>query len=172
MINLSVSDYGDDPAVAAALARAGAAGVIVVAAAGNDGHDLDVRPVYPASYRTPGMLVVGATGFDGELVSWSGRGARSVDLLAPGVAVRSALPRHRYGRKSGTSQAAAAVTRTMARALATAPTATPATVRTTILGAVDTAPELTGTTATGGLLDPRATLAALHPLPGRSDRLG
>jgi subtilisin family serine protease len=161
VINLSVSDYGDDPAVAAALARAGAAGVTVVAAAGNGGHDLDKRPVFPASYRTPGMLVVGATGFDGRLTSWSGRGARSVDLVAPGVAVRSALPRRRYGRKSGTSQAAAAVTRTVARVLAAAPAATQLTVRTVLLGTVDAAPSLTGTTTSGGLLDPRATLAAV-----------
>lgn len=162
-INLSVSDYGHDPAVAAALQRAGAAGVIVVAAAGNGGHDLDQRPVYPASYRTRGMLVVGAAGFGGRLASWSGHGATSVDLLAPGMAIRSALPRRRYGRKSGTSQAAAAVTRTVARVLAAAPASTPDAVRRALLTAVDASPDLAGATASGGVLDLRATLAAVRP---------
>ena len=162
VINLSVSDYGDDPAVQDALARAAAAGVTVVAAAGNKGQDLDVRPVFPASYRTPGMLVVGATGLDGKLATWSGRGARSVDLVAPGVLIRSALPGRRRGYRSGTSQAAATVTRTVARILAASPAATPDTVRATLLGAVSTTPALTRTIASGGALDPRATLAALR----------
>ena len=152
VINLSVSDYGDDPAVPAALGRASAAGVTVVAAAGNAGQDLDVQPVYPASYRTPGMLVVGATGIDGRLASWSGRGARSVDLVAPGVLIRSALPRRRYGYRTGTSQAAAAVTRTVARMLGRSPASTPDLLRSTLLGAVSTTAALARTTASGGIL--------------------
>jgi subtilisin family serine protease len=161
VINLSVADYGDDPAIAAALARASAAGAVVVTAAGNGGQDLDVTPVYPASYRTPGMLVVAASGSDGHITTWSARGAKSVDLVAPGVDIRSTLPHGRYGRKTGTSQAAAAVTRTVARALAAAPTATAAQIRTALLGAVDTSTALTGAVASGGTLDLSATLARL-----------
>jgi subtilisin family serine protease len=161
VINLSVADYGADPAIAAALIRAAGAGVVVVTAAGNGGQDLDATPVYPASYRTPGMLVVAAAGADGRIPAWSGHGATSVDLVAPGVDIRSTLPRGRYGRKTGTSQAAAAVTRTVARALAAAPAATPDQIRVALLGSVDTAPALTGAVASGGLLDLGATLARL-----------
>jgi subtilisin family serine protease len=161
VLNLSVSDYGDDPAVSAALARASAAGAVVVAAAGNAGKDLDVESVYPASYRTPGMLVVAAGDETGRLTDWSGHGAGTVDLVAPGVEIRSALPGKRYGRKTGTSQATAAVTRTVARVLAAAPAASVAQVRTALLGAVDRTAALTGAVASGGTLDLRGALAAL-----------
>jgi subtilisin family serine protease len=165
VINLSVSDYPDDPAVATALDRASLRGAVVVAAAGNSGKDLDVKPVYPASYRTPGMIVVGAAGRGGRIASWSGRGRRSVDLVAPGVDVRSSLPRRRYGRKSGTSQAAAAVSGAVARALAAAPSASASALRDAVLGAADSAPALAGSVASGGVLDARGALAALRELP-------
>jgi subtilisin family serine protease len=161
VLNLSVSDYGHDLSVVRALGRASAAGAVVVTAAGNGGEDLDVQPNYPASYRTPGMLVVAAAGRSGRLASWSGRGLRSVDLVAPGVDIRSALPRRRYGRKSGTSQAAAAVSATVARALAAAPGASALDLRAAVLGAVDTASSLGESVASGGALDVRGTLAAL-----------
>ena len=59
------------------------------------------------------ILVVGAAAQDPEggyaQAEFSGRGAR-VDLLAPGVDVYTALPDGKYGRRSGTSLAAAHVT--------------------------------------------------------------
>jgi len=161
VINLSVSGYGHDPAVADALARAGVAGVLVVVAAGNTGRDLDAEPDYPASYQTPGMLVVASGDRDGRLASWSSFGAATVDIVAPGADVRSALPGRRYGLKSGTSQAAAAVTRAAVRLLTARPTATAIQVREILLGSARPAPTLAGEVASGGLLNLGGALASL-----------
>jgi subtilisin family serine protease len=66
-------------------------GVLLVAAAGNgafvgddSGDDNDVFPVYPASYPTPNILSVAATGQSDQLTGFSNFGDTSVDLAAPG----------------------------------------------------------------------------------------
>jgi serine protease len=125
IINLSVAYYGEDPAVRAALDRAAAAGALVVTAAGNKHENLDRVSVFPASYRSPSMLVVAASA-GARLAPWSAFGARAVDLAAPGESVRSCLPRGRYGLKSGTSQAAGMASNAAARLLASRPAATAA----------------------------------------------
>jgi subtilisin family serine protease len=59
---------------------------LVVAASGNDGAGVG----YPAGY--PGVLAVGAVDPEAHLASFSNRG-NELDLVAPGVAVLSAVPR-------------------------------------------------------------------------------
>jgi len=66
-------------------------GILLVAAAGNgafvgdgSGDDNDVFPVYPASYPTPNILSVAASGQDDQLTGFSNFGDSSVDLAAPG----------------------------------------------------------------------------------------
>ena len=97
------------PAVEAAFSKAHAAGLIVVAAAGNDGHDAQI---YPCAYRN--VICVGALNIDGTLADFSNYGGH-VDLLAPGQEILSTWPltmtSHVFGPKgyeikSGTSQAA------------------------------------------------------------------
>ena len=163
IINLSLAYYGPDPDLEAALARASAAGVLVDVAAGNDGEDLDKDPVYPGSFRTPGMIVVGAADRRGHMVSWSARSQTNVDLVAPGVDIRSTLPHRRYGLLSGTSQATAAVTRTAARLSAADPAATMQQLRDAILGGTAGHAALRTSTATGGAL---SVAGALHALLG------
>lgn len=74
-------------------------GVLVIAAAGNDGKSIE--GFYPACL--PGVISVGATGNDHLPVAFSNYGAR---LMAPGVDVISTLPGDNYGAMSGTSMAA------------------------------------------------------------------
>ncbi|OGO46532.1 MAG: hypothetical protein A2W34_03615, partial [Chloroflexi bacterium RBG_16_64_32] len=62
----------------AALQFAYDSGVVVVAAAGNDGA---TSVTCPAAYPT--VIAVGATGFDGQVVSYSNSGA-ALDITAPG----------------------------------------------------------------------------------------
>jgi hypothetical protein len=64
-------------------------GVLVVCAAGNRSEDLDTNEApLPAALDRSNILCVGAVGVDGRLAAWpeggSARGARRVDLLAPG----------------------------------------------------------------------------------------
>jgi len=108
-ISLAVKETNEnlEKAVALAIER----GVIVVAAAGNNG---DAAPVYPAAYT--GVTSVGATDNQSRVVSWSNGGA-AVSATAPGVNILSTLPGGEWGVKSGTSQAAAQVTASIAARL-------------------------------------------------------
>lgn len=59
-------------------------GVLIVAAAGNDGSDNDVNSKYPSSYDLPNIISVAATNASDELSSYSNYGIQSVDVAAPG----------------------------------------------------------------------------------------
>jgi subtilisin len=74
-------------------------GVLVVAAAGNDGEADSVR--YPAAYST--VIAVSATTGSDDLAYFSSYGPE-VELAAPGYSVYSTVPGG-YGYKSGTSMA-------------------------------------------------------------------
>ena len=91
--------------MATAMANARAKGVIVVAAAGNDGTDNDADPVYPANYAGDNLVSVAATDRNDRLASFSNYGRTTVDIAAPGVGIYSTLPNGKYGTYSGTSMA-------------------------------------------------------------------
>lgn len=78
VINLSLGGTSDDPILHTAIQNAVAAGIIVVAAAGNDGTS---SLSYPAAYSE--TLSVAATRYDQALANYSNRGA-GLDLVAPG----------------------------------------------------------------------------------------
>lgn len=77
VINLSLGADLHTDAERDAIGRAVAAGIVVVASAGNDGSLL---PKFPAAYA--GVLAVGAAGPDGKVVDFSNRGPW-VSVLAP-----------------------------------------------------------------------------------------
>ncbi len=68
------------------------AGIMTVAAAGNEGADITngTQPSYPAAY--PAVIAVGAINEDLALAGFSQRYPQ-VEFTAPGVAVRSTVPR-------------------------------------------------------------------------------
>jgi subtilisin family serine protease len=78
VVNLSFGSYEPDPREAGLLDSLRTDGVLVVAAAGNDGT---ARTFYPAGY--PGVLAVGAVDDDGRIASYSNFGPH-VALFAPG----------------------------------------------------------------------------------------
>lgn len=81
------------------------AGVLFVAAAGNDGRDIDVTPTYPAAYDLENIITVGASDSCDKKTSWSNYGGAGVDLFAPGDKILSSLPGNNYDSWSGTSMA-------------------------------------------------------------------
>lgn len=85
-------------------------GVLVVAAAGNEGMNSDFFHFYPADYELPNILSVAAVDRDRKLMSLSNFGLHTVDVAAPGKNIYSTLPGGTYGYMSGTSQATAFVT--------------------------------------------------------------
>ena len=87
-------------AVESEVADANAMGMTVVASVGNGGT---TETQYPAGY--PGVIGVGATDPDETLAAYSNRGP-SVDLVAPGTDIISAIPHNATGGATGTSFAA------------------------------------------------------------------
>jgi len=86
-------------------------GILVVAAAGNEESNIDIKnnAYYPASYGLKNIITVTAHDQALRLLSSSNYGKQSVDITAPGYRIRSALPNGRAGYLTGTSQATAFV---------------------------------------------------------------
>ncbi len=75
-----------------AIEAAGRAGIIFVAAAGNDSNDNDARPEYPAGYNLANVISVAAVNQNDQLASFSNFGTNSVHLAAPGQSILSTVP--------------------------------------------------------------------------------
>jgi hypothetical protein len=143
-----------------AIDRAGAADILFVAAAGNDGTDNDQSPHYPSSYPNDNIIAVAAIGPAGLLASFSNYGSTTVDLGAPGVSIFSTIPTLSngqivggYGAMSGTSMATPHVTGAVALYASLHPGTNAAKIKKAILSHVIPTDALQGKTVTGGRLD-------------------
>lgn len=163
-----------------ALARARAAGVLFIAASGNDGinQDADREPAFPAAYTDfDNMIVVGAADARGTLADFSNYGAQSVHLAAPGVKIFSTTVGNKYedviarftdpqGKVQvmdwdGTSMAAPYVAGAAALLWSQVPDATYLQLKQALLDSARKVPALSGKVITGGMLDVQAALARL-----------
>src|SRR5688572_4372272 len=90
------------------LLRARSAGIVFVAAAGNETSDNDVAPTYPASYELDKVVTVATTTRHDRQAGLSNFGAQSVHLAAPGESIYSTyiLDDSSYIEMTGTSMAA------------------------------------------------------------------
>lgn len=162
VINMSLVMTAEDDRVRAAVARAVAAGVVVVAAAGNHGKPDEANPrPYPASY--PDVIGVGAIGANGVAGDFSQRGDY-VDVMAPGVDVTFAAPGAGHTQGSGTSYATPFVAATAALVKQRFPALTPAQVARRILATTDPAP--------GGRRSDRYGFGVLNPYRALTETLG
>lgn len=111
VINFSLGwpEFMNTDDVKRSLEEAVNAGIVIVAAAGNNSHDV---PLFPCAFSE--VLCVGAISPDGKISPFSNRGLH-VDVLAPGEQILGTFPLnkepefssfHGYEMKSGTSQAA------------------------------------------------------------------
>jgi subtilisin family serine protease len=100
VINMSLGGRTGSSTVRSAIDYAWGKGVVVVAAAGNDGTSAHA---YPAAYNN--VLAVGATDNRDSKASFSNYGSSWVDVAAPGVGILSTTVDGAYGTKSGTSMA-------------------------------------------------------------------
>jgi subtilisin family serine protease len=136
-----------------AVDEAGAAGILCVAAAGNNGNNLQWFPVYPAAFTSANVISVAATTRNDDLWASSNYNVTLVDLAAPGVDIFSTLPSGGYGLKSGTSMATPHVAGACALLKSLKPALTHTQVQSLILNRVNPLPALTGKCVTGGRLN-------------------
>lgn len=138
--NVSVTVTATTPALDAAMRHAADAGLVIVAAAGNDGRGTNL-PAYPAAYSTqfPNVIAVSATDANDAVADFSDTGSY-VTVAAPGVDVAAAAPYSGYLKLSGTSFAAPFVTGTVALVLAAHPKMTAPEVRNRIVATADPPP--------------------------------
>lgn len=142
-----------------AIARQRDAGILFVAAAGNDGADMDSSPPsYPAAYPHENIISVASSTSSDELSSFSNYSSQYVHLAAPGSSIYSTLAGGSYGNMSGTSMAAPMVAGAVALMAAASPDLSWIDLRQQLLDSTDVLPSLTGTSTTGGRLNLRRAL--------------
>jgi len=165
LTNNSWGGGGFSLALQDAIAAAGEAGQLFVAAAGNFGQNNDVSPFYPASYDLDNIISVAATDDRDQKAGFSHFGATSVDLGAPGVSTLSTVPGNSYGFKSGTSMATPHVSGAVGLILSQNPELTSSEIKELILNTTDEIPALTGITVSDGRLNAFNALGELTPAP-------
>ena len=153
IINYSGGGFVPDRFERKALEEAAQAGILLVAAAGNEASNSDRLPFYPADYSLPNILSV--AGLKGHQLSESSNyGLKSVAIAAAGDHVLSTLPHNQWGQMTGTSQATAIVTASAVRLMQQRPDLrNPADLIAHLRGSAHFERALAGRVASSGSLD-------------------
>jgi len=133
---------------------------LFVCCAGNDKKDNDVAKAFPASFRLPNVISVGAI-TSGNVCdpNYSNWGQTTVDLFAPGSNIYSTSPGGQYVYKDGTSMATAFVTG-VAALLLTKNKCSPFALKTLIMNNVDKLSALSTKCVSGGKLNAQNAINA------------
>ncbi len=150
IISASWGSTSKSKALEDTIRAAGDAGILFVAAAGNDGSDNDRRPHYPSNYDLPNVVSVAALDRTDSLASFSNYGIKSVHVAAPGKEILSTWLNDNYREASGTSMATPYVSGVAALIVANEPNITMEKLRARLLGSVDKLDSLDGKVETGG----------------------
>lgn len=145
-----------------AVQRAEQAGILFVAAAGNEKSNSDQAHYYPANYNLSNIISVTAINPNADVLQSSNYGVRTVHIAAPGEGIYSTLPGSRYGMMTGTSQATAFVSGVAALIKANNEEMDFKKIKNQILSTADARPAMITKTQTAGILNSWAALA-IHP---------
>lgn len=148
-----------------AIAESQKAGIVFLAAAGNDGENTDVKKNYPSGYTQDSkgnpiknIITVGASDNLDNPAYFSNYGHTSVDVFAPGVAILSLFPqslsegKEPYAIMSGTSMATPYVAGVVGLMMAANPSlkGNPQKVRDVLVKTSDVKPSLVGKAVSNG----------------------
>ncbi|MCE9615013.1 MAG: S8 family serine peptidase [Lentisphaerae bacterium] len=156
--NNSWGAYGFSQALYDAIAMARARNHLFVAAAGNEGVNIDEYPEIPAGYDLDNILSVAASDHNDQLASFSNYGLKNVDIAAPGVSIYSTMLNNSFGNMSGTSMAAPHVTGAAALLLSLYPNISYESLKLTLLNSADEIDAFSGLMQTGGRLNTGAAV--------------
>lgn len=180
IINLSIGSTAPSKIAQSLLRRISDQGVLIVAAAGNQGvnNDGNVK-IYPASYPVDGIISVAATTHDDSLSDFSNYGRIEVDLAAPGSKIISTSPGgtnpspdSTYMTISGTSMATPIVSGAAALLLSQDPNLNNLQLKYKLMASVDKVPALADKVLSAGRLNlyKALTFKDSTPPPARGPR--
>ncbi|HEU4594235.1 MAG TPA: S8 family serine peptidase [Pyrinomonadaceae bacterium] len=106
VLNNSYGGLGRSQAERDAILALNEAGILFVAASGNERQSNDFHPIYPASHAAPNIISVASLTRRQGISQFTNTGPRSVHMWAPGDEILSTLPGNDYAFASGTSMAA------------------------------------------------------------------
>lgn len=135
--------------------------ILFVFAAGNDGLSNDEFGTSPANVKADNVISVGATYKNEFFAPFSNFGTKMVDIAAPGMLIKSAIPGDDYLEVSGTSQASPYVANVAAKIKEANAKLKPLEIKKILMGTVDKKAFLTDKVTAGGIVNTeRAVVAA------------
>lgn len=152
-----------------AIQRSNDAGVLFVAAAGNESNNNDSNPTYPATYDVPNILTVAAVDNRGQLASFSNYGKSTVHVAAPGVNIYSSIKGGKYDSWSGTSMATPHVSGMAALLASNEPNLTGIEMKQRIISTVKPMSTLRGKVRSGGMANAYSMLTNTVAPPDQND---
>lgn len=154
-----------------AIKRARDAGIIFVAAAGNDSQEINETPHYPAAYALDNIVAVASTTRQDKLASYSTFGSGVIELAAPGSSILSLgiETTTSYATLSGTSMAAPHVSGALALLKQKFPADNHRALINRLLSSVDTLPALENRVHTNGRLNLLRALTTSDTRPFNDD---
>ena len=153
IISASWGSTSKSKALGDTIKAAGDAGILFVAAAGNNGSNNDRWPHYPSNYDLPNVVSVAALDRADKMASFSNFGLKAVHIAAPGKDILSTWLKDSYREASGTSMATPYVSGVAALIVANEPNISMAKLRARLLKSVDKIDALNGKVASGGRLN-------------------
>jgi subtilisin family serine protease len=163
ILNNSWGGGGFSQALADAIEAANQAGILFVAASGNDSKNTDSSANYPSNYTSENVVSVASSDDRDQLSSFSNYGRTTVDLASPGSSILSTVPNNGYQSFSGTSMATPYVVGVAALLKAQFPTIDHVSLKYRLMGGVDAKSNFVERCVTEGRLNAANSLST-NPL--------